>query len=402
MSRSCPLVVVVTLTVLTSCLPQRGLESVSLLIDVAAAASGEGGVAYETVIYEVAGRSHSGDLYQPAGLEKGRAVVVPGLAPAGKDDPRLIAFASAMGNAGLLVLTPEIPNIRRLEARPEDASKIADAIRFLSTHSRADPGPPVMLVAFSYAVGPAILAALQPEVRERVGVILGVGGYYDIDAVVTFFTTGNYRIDVDAPWRYQTPNAYGKWVFARSNARSLADPVDRATLVEIADRKLNNPDAEIGHLVPQLGREGRSVLSLLLNEDPERTPALVAELPTNIRQDMAGLDLKTRDLSLLEAELLLVHGRDDAIIPYTETLALAATLPPERVTVGLGSARSATRASPRSRSSASMGVSDSRAKLAGGTRMGAWVSRTMMFWKKLVRRRSSPNNSWLSARREAK
>ena len=46
-----------------------------------------------------------------------------------------------------------------------------------------------------------------------------------------------------------------------------------------------------------------------------------------MRADIAALDLKRRDLSKLSARLILVHGRDDAIIPYSESKALAAAVP---------------------------------------------------------------------------
>ena len=63
--------------------------------------------------------------------------------------------------------------------------------------------------------------------------------------------------------------------------------------------------------------------------------ALIAALPQGLRADMAALDLSRADLSRLKAELILLHGRDDAIIPYTESLALAAASPRNRVTLGL-------------------------------------------------------------------
>src|SRR5690606_18522519 len=64
-----------------------------------------------------------------------------------------------------------------------------------------------------------------------------------------------------------------------------------------------------------------------INKDPERTPELVALLPPAIRSEIYGLDLRRRDLSVLRARLLLLHGRDDPIIPYTESAALAAAMP---------------------------------------------------------------------------
>jgi pimeloyl-ACP methyl ester carboxylesterase len=175
-----------------------------------------------------------------------------------------------------------------------------------------------------------VLAALDPAVRDRVRFVVAIGGYYDIEAVLTFFTTGSYRDRPDGPWRYRTPNAYGKWVFVHSNADRLRDPMDRAALDELARRKLDDLGADIGDLVARLGPEGRSVYALLVNDDPDRVPALLAALPAAIRTELEALDLKGRDLSPLRGRLILIHGRDDAIIPHSESVALAAAAPEGR------------------------------------------------------------------------
>jgi fermentation-respiration switch protein FrsA (DUF1100 family) len=75
------------------------------------------------------------------------------------------------------------------------------------------------------------------------------------------------------------------------------------------------------------------VMALLDNADPERVPALVTGLPAPIRADLAALDLQRRDLSQLPFDLILIHGRDDPIIPATESEALAAAAPDDRVSL---------------------------------------------------------------------
>ena len=48
------------------------------------------------------------------------------------------------------------------------------------------------------------------------------------------------------------------------------------------------------------------------------------------RADVDRLNLAARDLSGLKARFILVHGRDDDMIPYGESVGLAAALPPDR------------------------------------------------------------------------
>jgi len=239
-----------------------------------------------------------------------------------------VAFATTFARARFAVLVPEIPNLRTQRLGPEDAQPIGAAIRYLSgCVAPAERAGAVGVAAISYAAGPAFLAALAPANRDLVGFLTAIGGYYDVEAVLTFFTTGYFREGPEAPWRYRAPNAYGKWVFVRANAARLSGPSDQAVLAEIAARKLEELDADIADLRPRLGPEGRAVMALLDNQDPDRVPALIARLPAPIRADLEALDLERRDLSPMPFDLILLHGRDDPIIPATESQALAAAAP---------------------------------------------------------------------------
>lgn len=306
-----------------ACSPGRGIEALQVLQDVSSPATKSGGAASFRRInlrYRIDGRLRSGDLYMRRDAKAG-LVLVPGAARAGKDDPRLTAFARSLARARFAVLVPDIENVRRLRLGPEDATDVADAVRHLAKHTGTGG---VGLVAISYAAGPAVLAALDTKTRDHVRFILAVGGYYDIEAAVTFFTTGNFRDPASGKWRYRRPNAYGKWVFVRGNAARLRDPADRIAVAAMAERKLRDPRAGISDIVRRLGAEGRAIHNLLANRDPDRVPALIAALPRSILDDIRALDLKRRDLGGLSARLFLVHGRDDPIIPHSETLALAA------------------------------------------------------------------------------
>lgn len=178
-----------------------------------------------------------------------------------------------------------------------------------------------------------MLAALDDDARDRVRFVLAVGGYYGLEAVVTYFTTGWFRPTPGAAWAWRRPNAYGKWVFVKANADRLDDAADRALLAAMAERKLRDVRADVADLAARLGPEGRRVHALLENTDPDRAGRLIAGLPKAMRDDLAALDLSRRDLSGLAARLYLVHGRNDAIIPAAESRALAAALAPGRATL---------------------------------------------------------------------
>jgi hypothetical protein len=333
MKRIVLLLVVIALTAAAAaCSPFRAVEALLVLDD---ARPGGGSGLYRAltadperrqVAWSAAGRDRRGDLYTPVDGGDAGLVLVPGVARAGKDDPRLVAFATTLARAGFVVLVPDLAGLKELRVGSENVDEVADAVR----HHAAAPagGEPVRvgLVAISFAAGPAVIAALRDDTRERVGFVYTIGGYYDVTETLVFVTTGRYRETRGAPWRAGTANEYGKWVFLASNAARVADPRDRVSLQAIAWRKLRDRAADVTDLVAGLGAEGRSVYDLMTNRDPDRVATLLAGLPAAIREEMDALDPSRHDLKRFAGRLIALHGRDDPIIPHTQSVALAAAV----------------------------------------------------------------------------
>jgi pimeloyl-ACP methyl ester carboxylesterase len=321
---------------LAACSPLDGLDAFDALVHLTTGADpGRGDPKPERQV--VAWRAdREGDLYLLPGMRAEAAVVlVPGLAPEGRRDPRLVLLADLLARKRFAVLVPDIPSFRAQRVSAADKDELADALRHLG--GRPEGAGPLGILAISYAAGPAILAVLEPDLRQRVDFVVAIGGYYDAVSVTTYFTTGQFR-GSDGFWRQGLPNAYGKWVFVLANAERVRSAVDRIALIAMARRKLANLEADVSDLEAGLGPEGQAVVALLANRDPERVPGLVERLPQAVREDMHALSLAGRDLTAAKARFLLVHGRDDAIVPYTESERLAEKLPARRVTyVRLGS-----------------------------------------------------------------
>lgn len=284
------------------------------------------------VAYTVAGRAGSGDLYLPGnGSPQAGIVLVPGAVPEGKDHERLVAFATTFARARFAVLTPELSGYRELKMRPAQIRELADAFQYLAGREDLSHGGRVGFAAFSYAVGPAVLAALEDDTRKQVRFVLGVGGYHDLRVAILFFTTGYF--EEDGKPRHLEPSEYGKLVFAMSVTDYLRDANDRAIIATMVDVKLTDPVADISVLAEGLAPEGRSVYRLMTNTDPQQTARLIDALPPEALATIDALTLADKHLMRLEARLVLVHGRNDRLIPYPETLALGRSVPPSQARI---------------------------------------------------------------------
>ncbi|MNT39497.1 hypothetical protein D3C72_1757450 [compost metagenome] len=144
--------------------------------------------------------------------------------------------------------------------------------------------------------------------------------------VLTFVTTGQFQ-EVDGTWHVRSPNPYGKWVYVLSNLDQVTDPKDRELLETMANRRLEKPDADIQDLVAQLGDEGKTVYAFVTATTPAEVAERFEALPPAIKAGIEGLDVSHHDLAPLSATLILVHGKGDPVIPYTESMRLARAAP---------------------------------------------------------------------------
>lgn len=230
------------------------------------------------------------DRYVPAAFGRGRALVlVHGATPGGKDDPHLREAAELLARSGFDVAVPTVPGLTRGRLRADDVGVV---VRTLAARA----GPTVVL-AVSVGSGPALLAAADPRVSERVSAVVSLGGYASALEVLRFWLTGEYEYG-EVRGRVRHDPALVR-AFVAANA-DLLDPSERADL--------------------QSG-------------DPERAARALRRLPAERRRDLEALS-PLRVAREIPGRLVLIHGRDDPAVPYTESLRLAAARP-ERTTLVL-------------------------------------------------------------------
>ena len=223
------------------------------------------------------------DRFVPTGLARGRPLVlVHGLAPAGKDDPRVRGAAALLARAGFDVVVPTIPGLTRGRLRLDDVAPVVAAL--------AARDAPTAVVGVSVGSGPALLAAADPRVADRVRVVLSLGGYASARELVRYHLSGSYAFG--ATRGRVTPDPRLVEPFLRANAELL--------------------DA--------------AALGLLRTRDPARIDALLDALPPATARLLDALS-PVRAVARVRARLVLVHGRADPAVPYTESLRLAAARP---------------------------------------------------------------------------
>jgi pimeloyl-ACP methyl ester carboxylesterase len=238
-----------------------------------------------------AGTLAASDRFRPGLTAGAPLVLVHGLTPSGKEDPQLRQAARLLARAGFDVAVPTIPGLTRGRLRPEDARPVMTALA-------ARPGR-ARLVSVSVGAGPAFLAAAHPATRDRVAAVLALGPYASALELIRFHLTGEYA-----------------WEGRRGRAPHDAA---RSRAVIEANAELADP----------------ALREALATGDAARVDAALEALPAQTRELIDELS-PARVFAAIRVPVLLVHGRTDPAVPYTETLRLAAARPEDTQVVLVG------------------------------------------------------------------
>jgi len=264
------------------------------------------------VTVAAAGSPLATDLYRSPS-PRSALVLVHGLSSAGRRHPELSRLARLLAARDIAVLVPHFTGLAVFTLSGRETREIAAALE----HARG-LGVPVGVAGFSFGAGPALLAAAAtPDVR----VVGSFGGYADLRHVIRYIATGAHELDGR---RYvQTPEPYNRWKLLALLAGFLEEPAERTALRAVVARRLADPAADTAALEARLGPAAGTMLALVRARDDAEVDRRLAALPSAARDALDALspvDAARR----LNGRLVIAHGADDASIPFTESLRLAA------------------------------------------------------------------------------
>ncbi len=256
------------------------------------------------------------DLYRPSdGGRHGAVVVVIGAAPRARTDPRAVRLASSAARAGVVVMVPDLKHLLRDEMVPEEIEALVAAFRYLREQGFVD-GERVGYLGFSVGAGMALVAASDPRISDDVAFFASFGGYYDLRDVIAAVTSET--ITYNGQREDWNPDDKTVRVLRRSLIHHVDDAGDRDILIRIFLEDDQSARQELDDLSPR----SRVMFDVLDNRDPDRAQELLARLWP---QDVAILRRLSPSASIdgLQAELIIVHDRQDKFIPYVESRRLA-------------------------------------------------------------------------------
>jgi hypothetical protein len=247
----------------------------------------------------------------PRATARPAIVLLPGAAPAGRDDRRVVDIATAISRADRTVVVPEL-EVYDEQLLPSDVDRIVAVAAAL-----ADVHDGVVLAGLSFGGSLGVLAADDPRLAAEVRLVATFGAYADLAGVVQAATTGVSLVDGQRVAWDGDPRAA---TVVRTQLLDLLPPDDRRQVADALD----------GHLdATALPGPLRAVHDLLTDPDPGRTFHHLDAAPQVVQRRIAEVS-PTRAVPDLKVPLITLHAIDDPIIPYGEQLRFANAYPQAR------------------------------------------------------------------------
>ena len=274
-------------------------------------------------------------LYTPSKHPDAPALVVlHGVHYLGMDEPRLVAFASAISACGLRVLTPELPGIKDYQVDAHTIPIIGDTAKWMASQYIDQPyDRAVGVMGLSFSGSLSLLAASNPEYRPYIKFVVAIGSQDEMARVAAFYRTGEDELPNGSEEALK-PHEYGPLVIEYEHLSDFAPQPDLPALRAVLRAHLYEDKPGEAAALARLSPSQLAEATQLMDVNSPITRQRLAAAEARHVQDMAGVSPHGH-LAHLTTPVYLLHGAADNIIPSAETEWMESELPSETLKAAL-------------------------------------------------------------------
>ena len=260
------------------------------------------------------------DIYRiPDGQSRAAVLLFLGANAAGRDDKDVVKLGDALARAGFVTMFYWSPTMAfSYDIDSTEIENLVWAFKYLRAQDFVDQER-VGMGGFCVGASFTLVAASDSRISDEVHFVNAFGPYYDArDLLLQISSRSQYYQDQRKPWE---PDPLTIRVFANELIEAMDLPRDRIILSSVF---LEGEEADPQELA-KLSTGGRVVHRLLTGTSREEAESLYLSLPSDFRDDMRSIS-PSNNISHLKARVMIMHDRDDRLMPSVESRRLADAL----------------------------------------------------------------------------
>ncbi|HEY7358228.1 MAG TPA: hypothetical protein VH590_17225 [Ktedonobacterales bacterium] len=248
---------------------------------------------------------------------RGGILIIPGVGD-NSANPQLVNLTQSLARTGIVVMVMRTPTLIDYQLSPADSDAVIQAFDRLA-HWPGVGADRLGIVCFSAGGTLGSLAAADPRLRDRDTFLVLFGSYFNVTTLLR--DVGRRAALMDGhiqPWH---PQETSLRVLANTFASTLPPPEGATLAKAFAPGGAPLTRTELAQLSPPAA----AAYHLLAGDQPEQVEENLAALSPSMRTLSRELSPSTV-VSQMHVPIYLLHDRNDAYIPFTQSRDFAAAL----------------------------------------------------------------------------
>ena len=270
----------------------------------------------EEIVINKNGLIYKPDVYRPLTNRKLPTIIIHcPLATEGKDDKHIVNFMKGMARLGYVVVAPYWPARMPGEIHDNDTNELKATIDYLVRKPYVDKNK-ISVAGISYGIGPTLVTASDPKYKKLIKSIVSIGGYANFRNVYHFIISSGEIRQKNKILKI-TLDPYGMYVLIRSLSKCVNNENDKRIINKFLEKVLYKRQINTENLIEELSPASKKIFRSTLNRG-KRSASVLPKKFNQIIDNLSVIDLARK----LKKPLLIFHSTSDAIVPYTESVAL--------------------------------------------------------------------------------
>ncbi|MFD2231830.1 alpha/beta hydrolase family protein [Alkalimarinus sediminis] len=262
----------------------------------------------------VKGQAISVDHYEEDNDYSGTLVVIHGMSPKGKRDPRVVQLCYALGKVGFRVISPEIVSISQLTICPSQIQSIADVMHVIARDQTITPSGKIGVLAPSFSGAMCLSAASLPELKSHISAVCAIGTFTDVVSVISYLLNDT---NADPYGRFIVLKKIVPLVCEAEKQPLLLGALEAAIRDNLNEVAFDAPDNEYHRYLGNAPYEAQQHIHRLFNDLTYRDQ-LLTEGKVKLAEEIKALNI-LQHIHGLTANVFLLHGASDIVIPCNQS-----------------------------------------------------------------------------------
>ena len=264
-------------------------------------------------------------IYYSSKNTKKTIIIFLGASPDGEKHKAVNLLAKNLASLGYNVFIPRIPPLKQLNISNENIEWMTHIYKLIQSRDDVNADN-IIGFGISYGGGMLLKASLEKEFQANpLKSIYLYGAGCNAKTILNFITNGEFSVNGDV--KKITPHDWGLTVFFHHFIDEIDFGFDNKKIKEVIQLRVNGQKEESNKKMKLLNLQEFNIAhAITTGKINKEVQDIVSEILKNKAEYIKDLSCK-RVCDSVETKVFILHGANDNMIPYTESIQLDQLLP---------------------------------------------------------------------------